>query len=88
MNNTPNKVPSIFAPLDPDAIRGISPNRLQRCRSAAHVRRTNIEQVLHMVDGQLLDDFKQGISAYGELISRVEVELARRAMEGALNGPR
>lgn len=82
MNNTPNKVPSIFAPLDPEAIPGISPNRLRRCRSVARVRRTHIEQVLHMVDGKLLDDFKQGISAYGELISRIEVEFARRAMEG------
>ena len=41
-----------------------------------------------MVDGQMLDDFKQGISAYGELISKIEVEIARRAVEGALNGPR
>jgi hypothetical protein len=88
MNNTSDKVPSIFAPLDPEVIQEISPNRLRRCRSVANVRRTHIEQVLHMVEGKLLDDFKQGISAYGELISRIEVEFARRAMEGALNGTR
>ena len=88
MNNTPKKVPSVFAPLDPEVIQGISPNRLRRCRSVAHIRRTHIEKVLHMVDGKVLDDFKQGISAYGELISRIEVEFARRAMEGALNGTR
>ena len=88
MINTPDRVLRIFAPLDPEAIQRLSPNRLQRCRSAAHVRRTNIEQVLHMVDGQMLDDFKQGISAYGELISKIEVEIARRAVEGALHGTR
>lgn len=88
MINTPDGVLRIFAPLDPEAIQGLSPNRLQGCRSAAHVRLTNIKQVLHMVDSQLFDDFKQGISAYGELISKIEVELARRAVEGALNGPR
>jgi hypothetical protein len=88
MINAPEKIPSIFAPLNPDAIQEIKPNRLQRCRSVAHVRRDRIEQVLDMVDGQMLADFKQGISAYGELISKIEVELARRAIEGALNGPR
>lgn len=88
MINAPEKIPSIFAPLNPDAIQGISLNRLQRCRSVAQVRRKHIEQALHMVDGTMLNDFKQGVSAYGELISKIEVEIARRAIEGALNGPR
>lgn len=88
MINAPEEISSIFAPLNPDVIQGISLNRLQRCRSVAQVRRKHIEQVLHMVDGKMLNDFKQGISAYGELISKIEVEIARRAIEGALNGPR
>lgn len=88
MANATEKVASIFAPLDPEVIQGITPNRLHRCHSVAHGRRALIEDVLHMADAQLLDEFNQGISAFSELISIIEVEFARRAVEEALNGTR
>jgi hypothetical protein len=84
----------VFVPLDPDLVTGLTEKRLQRCLSVAAVRRGHITSVLHpasvrlLAGSQLLDEFENAVRVYSNLISKIESEFARRAIEEALNGSR
>lgn len=76
----------LFDPLYPERIQGLSPLRLRRCTAFAVARRDQIQAVLHMTIGtDHFEGFKRGIAGYSELISRVEVEISRRAIEAAMS---
>jgi hypothetical protein len=78
----------VFEPLDPNLVTGLTEKRLQRCRLSALVRRGRIQDALHLASGDLLDQFENGIRAYSELVSKIECEFARRAVEGVFDGAR
>jgi len=78
----------VFAPLDPNLAMALTERRLQRCFSVAVVRRGHIRSALYLASGRLLEEFENAICVYSDLVSKIESEFARRAVEEALNGTR